>query len=191
MFKCNKRLLIVLLTLYAIWIGTETILVGIVTHRFHSNEALRDIFPGCAPTDIPLWCYWYWVPSLTFESLLLVLASWKTVQEARGIGKSQLMVVLIRDSVLYFGGVTLFTVANFLAWYIAPLPLYGMFVGCHIGFQSIIGCRMLLNIRETAAKSGVQGSSASTISTLVKFNVRPKHAYSSSVSTIDSMATVV
>ncbi|KIJ35523.1 hypothetical protein M422DRAFT_782536 [Sphaerobolus stellatus SS14] len=129
MFKCNKKLLVVLLTLYALWIGSETILIGLVTSRFKSNEALRDIFTGCAPTNIPTWCYIYWLPSLAFESLLLILACWKTIQEASSsFWTSKIMVVLLRDSVLYFGGVTLFTIANFLAWYIAPLPLYGMFI---------------------------------------------------------------
>ncbi|KAF8521107.1 hypothetical protein BU17DRAFT_65066 [Hysterangium stoloniferum] len=146
MFDCNRKLLAVLLVLYVIAFTTETVLIGVITHNFKSNETLRSQFSGCAPLNIPLWCYWYWVPSMTFESILLLLALWKTVLEARKamLKSSKLMVVLIRDSVLYFGGITLFTVANFLAWYIAPLPLYGMFVGCHIGFQSVLACRMLL-----------------------------------------------
>jgi len=192
MFKCNKRLLVVLLTLYALWIGSETILIGLVTSRFKSNEALRDIFTGCAPTNIPTWCYIYWLPSLAFESLLLILACWKTIQEASSsFWTSKIMVVLLRDSVLYFGGVTLFTIANFLAWYIAPLPLYGMFIACHIGFQSIIGCRMLLNIRETAAKGETQASnfssSSTNIRTLLKFRSRSISSLSSlsSISDID------
>ncbi|KAF8583487.1 hypothetical protein K439DRAFT_1661210 [Ramaria rubella] len=164
LFDCNRRLLAVLLVLYTISISCETVLIGVVTHQFHSNEALRSVFTGCAPTNIPTWCWWYWVPSLAFESILLLLALYKTVLEARKkmTRTSSLMGVLLRDSVLYFGGVTLFTITNFAAWYIAPLPLYGMFVGCHIGFQSILGCRMLLNIRESAAAA----TSATTYTTL-------------------------
>ncbi|KAF8503179.1 hypothetical protein JB92DRAFT_812364 [Gautieria morchelliformis] len=61
LFDCNRRLLTVLLTLYAL-----------------SMEALRGIFGGCAPTNIPLWCWWYWIPSMIFESTLLCLALYKT-----------------------------------------------------------------------------------------------------------------
>ncbi|KAF8581819.1 hypothetical protein K439DRAFT_198842 [Ramaria rubella] len=71
-----------------------------------------------------------------------------TVMELGLLGS--LMTVLLGDSVLYFGGAMLWSLANFLAWYIQPLPFYGMFIGCHICFQSILGCRLLLNIRETA-----------------------------------------
>lgn len=51
---------------------------------------------------------------MTFESILLLLALWKTLMEARKsmIRTSSLMAVLLRDSVLYFGGVTLFTVVR-------------------------------------------------------------------------------
>ena len=79
---------------------------------------------------------------MAFESILLCLALYKTLAEARQstVLSSNLMIVLLRDSVLYFGGFTLFTVvrlascytlhmdflivipqANFLAWYIAPV----------------------------------------------------------------------
>jgi hypothetical protein len=109
----------------------ETILIGLITHEFHcklvisrntmasayisqANEALRGIFSGCAPTNIPLWCYWYWVPGVAFESILLFLALYKTIMEAQksSVYTSDLMGVLLRDSVLYFGGVTLFTVVR-------------------------------------------------------------------------------
>jgi len=154
-FDCNKRLLVILLVLYGISMVSETILIGIITHRFRSNETLRSTFTGCAPLDIPLWCWVYWIPSVAFESTLFLLAMYKTVQESRGSESftrpSQLMIVLLTDSLLYFGGVTTVTLLNFAAWYTYPLALYGMFVGWHISIQSILGCRMLLNIRETAA----------------------------------------
>ena len=60
------------------------------------------------------------MPSLVFESTLLLLALWKTVSEARksmtGLVSSSLMVVLLRDSVLYFGGVTFFTVVRYVLY---------------------------------------------------------------------------
>jgi len=164
MFNCNKRLLAILLCLYAILLTTETVLIGVVTHEFRSQEALRAFFPGCAPTNIPLWSWWYWVPSMTFESICLLLALWKTMETHRNEYKSSnILIILLRDSILYFGGVTLITIANFAAWYIAPLPLYGMFIGCHIGIQSILGCRMLLNIRESASTSYWSGSESETL----------------------------
>jgi len=196
-FDCNKRLLAVLLVLYAMAMTTETVLIGLITHQFHSQEALRAFFPGCAPTNIPEWCWAYWIPTVVFESTLFLLALYKTVQEANGsmTRPSRLMVVLLRDSVMYFGGVMIWSLANFVAWYVDPLALYGMFVGCHICFQSILGCRMLLNIRETAAvttafESRLAESRDAVYVETMKF--QSGHAKSrSEVSSISSASTMV
>jgi len=188
-FDCNKKLLVVLLALYGVTITTETVIIGVMTHHFQSQEALRNIFGGCAPLNIPTWCWVYWLPSVIFESILFLLALWKTILEARvkASRASPLMHVLLRDSVIYFGGIVIWSILNLGAWYINPLPLYGLFVGCHIGFQSILGARLLLNIRETAAVTSAYVASEDVPT--IKF--QPGHHKTLSVSTTSTTSTMV
>ncbi|KAF8523662.1 hypothetical protein JB92DRAFT_2883779, partial [Gautieria morchelliformis] len=154
MFNRNKRLLVALLVLYALTMTTEMIIIGVVTHEFHDNYLVAT--RGCVPIDIPARCWAYWVPSVTFDSTLLLLALWRAVStwiiHDPALQPPRLVFVLLKDSFLYFGGVMMMTLANFITWYIRPVPFYGMFIGCFICSQSILGCRLLLNIRNTAAE---------------------------------------
>ena len=55
----------------------------------------------------------YWVPMLVFESISIVLAVNKSVKIVRTSGgPPQVLTVLFRDSVLYFGGILAIVVAN-------------------------------------------------------------------------------
>ena len=70
--------------------------------------------------DIPSAHMWArWVPQLGFESIVFGLAIVKTVQVARnGPHTPKVLVVLLRDSVVYFGGILAILIAN-LAVYAA------------------------------------------------------------------------
>lgn len=79
---------------------------------------------GCVPIDIPRWCWTYWVPALTFDSTLFLLSLLKTIHVSRDpVQQSSLLSVLLRDSFLYYGGVMMVALANFMAWYIKPVRL--------------------------------------------------------------------
>lgn len=54
---------------------------------------------------------------MIWESLLLALSLYKSAQQARAEeGTPHLMVVLLRDSILYFGGALATILANFIIW---------------------------------------------------------------------------
>lgn len=69
----------------------------------------------------------YWLPMLGFESLLFGMAVVKSVKVYKDskqthTGKApNLLVILIRDSVMYFGGVFAVLLTNIIAWAIAPV----------------------------------------------------------------------
>ena len=115
------------------------------------NPLLRE--KGCLPMDIPPWSWTYWIPSVIFDTTLFLLSLWKTVAIVveSTASSPRLLVVLLRDSFLYFGGVMFWSIANLVAWYIQPVsplnyfcrsnpftgvlnsheqfPFYGTFIG--------------------------------------------------------------
>ena len=79
---------------------------------------------GCIPEDIPTWSWVYWLPSVGFDSILLLCALWKTLRGSQDTilrARAPLLVILLRDSFLYFAGIMLVTLSNLLAWYIKPV----------------------------------------------------------------------
>lgn len=93
---------------------------------------------GCIPVNIPRWCWAYWVPPVTFDTILLFLALWKTVRvfiiRDSALQPPLLVTVLLRDSFLYFGGVIISTLANFLTWYFKPVCLLCIYLADHLFF---------------------------------------------------------
>ena len=73
---------------------------------------------GCVSvTGIKPYAWAYWVPTMIWETLLLVLSLYKSVQQTRREeGTPHLMVVILRDSILYFGGALATILANFIIW---------------------------------------------------------------------------
>ncbi|KAF8513730.1 hypothetical protein BU17DRAFT_68674 [Hysterangium stoloniferum] len=114
---------------------TGTIIIGLSTNQFRR----------CAAVNIPSWSWAYWVPSITFDSITLGLAVIKSVTLLKTTPRPpRFILMLLIDSILYFGSVISWTLANILTWSIMPVPLYGTFVG------------MLLRIREAAAAHRLQ-----------------------------------
>ena len=61
----------------------------------------------------------YWLPTLVFESAIFFLACAKVAEVGlwkRTSDTPQVLVVLLRDSVLYFGGILALGIVNFLMW---------------------------------------------------------------------------
>ena len=59
----------------------------------------------------------FWLPMLSFESMLFVAALVKVVQVLRyGSHTPRILAVLLRDSVVYFGGISVIGVTNLIIW---------------------------------------------------------------------------
>ena len=107
----------------------------------------------------------YWVPVLTFETTLVMLAAVKSVQCAlSSYGTCRTLRVLVRDSVLYFGGTAACMLVNFVIWVAARVgcppflrlmprsppswhvqkSLTGIATSPVLVAYSVLGCRLLV-----------------------------------------------
>jgi len=146
MYNRDKRLLIVMCTLFALDLGVGTVIIGLVAHRFQP-VVLPPGFTGCIPTDIASYAWVYWLPMLIMEILLFALSALKSIESMQsGMKLPFLLSVLFRDSVLQFAGVTGSVLVNFAVWIIARQQLFTTFFPIALALHSIIGCRMLMNI---------------------------------------------
>lgn len=139
MYGCDKRLLVALCTFFALVLMTETIVIGTVTAKMISasmlymlltqfTNARRPVVPlppipnftGCLPQETVHYGWAYWLPNLILEFTLFSLALFKSVQVYRNRryrGETpNILLVLIRDSVFYFGGVMTVIITNLVTW---------------------------------------------------------------------------
>lgn len=73
--------------------------------------------PGCLPDHVSATQWRYWVPGATFELTLVSLAVAKLFQVARAKNSPpRLLQVLLRDSVLYFGGFFATLLCSLVIW---------------------------------------------------------------------------
>ncbi|KAH9923853.1 uncharacterized protein B0H18DRAFT_955698 [Fomitopsis serialis] len=124
MYRCNRTLLITLCAMLIVELAIETTLIAEVIYglkgRFNATDIILpadSLISTCVADGIKKWAWAYWVPVMVWESLLLALSLYRSAQQAREeAGTPRLMVVLLRDSVLYFGGALASILANFIVW---------------------------------------------------------------------------
>lgn len=74
-------------------------------------------YTGCAPTNIQSWAWTFWLPLLSFEVPVFILAIIKTVQVARDEYNSpHMMFILLRDSIMFFVIVLAVILVNCVIW---------------------------------------------------------------------------
>ncbi|EED82563.1 predicted protein [Postia placenta Mad-698-R] len=98
------------------------------------------------------------VAELSVECVILAkifynLQAYKFLQYAREDTKSPyLMRVLLRDSIMYFGGALSAILINFVVWVLQIETLFVAFIPIVIVANSILGCHMLLHIQKAARR---------------------------------------
>lgn len=87
---------------------------------YSSGAAARvaEFTIGCIPYNTIAAPWAYYIPEATFDSMLFALIVWKVlrvyVRERRQT--PHLMVVLLRDSLISFGGVLVWVLINLFVW---------------------------------------------------------------------------
>ena len=133
MYGCNKALLLVLSSLLATQVALEiAVLSPMVTHDTVGMCSSRScmcalltiylpaiVLPlpfqvkSCGTSHVSSHMWMYWLPMLAFESTLFMLAIVKAARVARGVASTpNVLVVLLRDSIAYFGGIIAIIIAN-------------------------------------------------------------------------------
>ena len=84
---------------------------------------------GCAAADTAKFkTRAYWVPVVVFESTVFVLAFAKAVaavlQRRTSGDPPRLLIILLRDSIVYFGGLLAVVLANLLVWSFGGVRLF-------------------------------------------------------------------
>ncbi|KAJ3518841.1 hypothetical protein NM688_g9384 [Phlebia brevispora] len=148
MYDRNKRILWVLLTCLIGELIAELIMVGFIAVRLQTAH-LPAPFTGCIPTHIAPWVWIYWLPMSIFESCLFLLAVAKAAQLTyTGEGRApSLLVVLLRDSIIFYGGVLSVILTNFIVWKVGRPSLFATFLSTVFAAHCMLGCRILLNIQ--------------------------------------------
>lgn len=136
MYNRNKYLLWGLITLLTLELIAETAIIGPITFHMKSERHyycpillgfyLIPFFPviqpplglqGCILNNDVSYTYAYWIPMIGFETVVFTLAVIKCVQVARAeTDTPRVLMVLLRDSVGYFGGVLAVIVSNCVTW---------------------------------------------------------------------------
>ena len=135
MYSRNRTLLVVLLVMFLAQLALEMwILVpnalrssGLLLSLFEGPIrrsryeslvfTLPAIFTGCIPHNPAAYLWAYWIPMAVLEITLCILAVGKTIVMCRNSPRRPpILSVLLRDSVLYFGGVLTIIIANLVIW---------------------------------------------------------------------------
>lgn len=141
-------------TLFAI-LGLEIVvaivMVGLTTVRLRPTRDSVAVLV-CMPGDWPQYAWACWVPATAMESLLFLLALGKSVEVllSRDAYKPELLVLLLRDSMLCYGAVLAALVPNLVLWICARPTIRDILTGSVPVLQTVIGTRVLLNIYEAA-----------------------------------------
>ncbi|KZT64147.1 hypothetical protein DAEQUDRAFT_732999 [Daedalea quercina L-15889] len=154
MYCCNRTFLITLCVLFVIELVIESTIIGEVIYALQDWALPMDITtPGCAATGIKPWAWVYWIPIMIWEALLLALSLYRSAQQAREeAGTPRLMIILLRDSILYFGGALASILANFIVWKVQVIALFFALIPVNIALNSVLGCRMMLHIARAGRK---------------------------------------
>ncbi|KAF8902261.1 hypothetical protein CPB84DRAFT_876277 [Gymnopilus junonius] len=111
----------------------------------------------------------YWIPLLSFDSLLCILAlihgyrdyknSSRDIEPLKYFDQQRLSKILIRDSIIYFLAIGAVYLASLVVWILDHNPLIEAPIGFSIAISSAFGSRLILNLREADEKHASQYSS--------------------------------
>jgi len=167
----SRKLLIFLASIWIAELINMTVLDVLVLHlaaKLQSslklpNEALPISglsLKGCFVVTFPAY-FFMWIPPLAFETILYLLMAYKVWRIYRVDRSNPLLMLLIRDSFLYFLSNFAILLINCLLWVQAgnqPTDLIGVAVGWSVAIPCAMGSRLLLNIRERYFKEQTSSS---------------------------------
>ncbi|KAK7678130.1 hypothetical protein QCA50_018923 [Cerrena zonata] len=149
LYSCRKWILIVLLSFFASCMTVQMTLFSLIGTRIQYVNVGQCFFD-----DIPSFAYLSLLPTLLCETVLFFLCVLKTVHVGRQAGTG-LMYVLLRDSFVYYGGVACLGLINILMWALGRTSLFSTVPPLTLAIQSILCCRLVLNLRKAANSSNV------------------------------------
>ncbi|TFK29103.1 hypothetical protein FA15DRAFT_664415 [Coprinopsis marcescibilis] len=139
------------------------------------NQTLQSL-PGCYATSVPSIIAGFWIAPLIVESVLFIIVVSRAVSWwRRGTTVPKIMVILAKDSTLYFAVIFAFLLASFLMFQFGPPFLSSLLVTPTTTAGCILGSHMLLNLRSMADPTFEDVSVHQTIPLSVVRNQRASH----------------
>jgi len=153
LYSLDKKILALMLTSFVLCSASSAYVMGTV---LSSITASAFPVPGgkfCVPQGVPTHFYAFWIPMLSFETLLCILAVVRAVQmyqPSRSLFHSgrQLVAVLVRDSLMYFLVIFATYLTCLLVWTLARVSLLGVPIGFSVAMSCVLANRVVLNVRE-------------------------------------------
>ncbi|KIM61538.1 hypothetical protein SCLCIDRAFT_121892, partial [Scleroderma citrinum Foug A] len=173
LYHSSKKLLVFMVSFFAAEVG---IMVALLTTALWNwaIDCTSSPVPGdelCVAYAISAYRY-IWVPCLTFDVILAVLAVWAGVKHSKQqshsrsarLNKPRLVDVLIQGNVVYF----LSPLVTFIVLLNQDVSLEIQWLGNVLLFSAPVtiaaGCRLILSLREGTSHHLVSGSNPVTIS---------------------------
>lgn len=167
MYRHERKILICLLAAFALEFTACVIMGSFSITRSNFPVIYNQTLRTCIPS-IPAWFPALWYMMMVFDLAIFILAVWEGMRfarESRARARSpetseifhgtrwmkerSLLRVLLRDSIVFpFIGL-LMCVFNSLAWYKLPLGALQYTMNIQAAGYPILGCRLILNLRES------------------------------------------
>lgn len=140
MYEGSRNILLLMIFFEATLVLAQTILSVLISSATHCkylissiSAADSDVCPvspasgttGCVPGHWVLRPWVYWIPATVLENILFLLVAVKSVRCAVGMEQynPDLLMVLLRDSVVYFGGLCTILTANIIIWTVGRVSI--------------------------------------------------------------------
>ncbi|KAL4246558.1 hypothetical protein ABKN59_008752 [Abortiporus biennis] len=153
LYKRSRKVLIFLMTIFAFEISTMVVLIGI-TMKHLENIPLISTSTGCYYKGLLQLSAVFWAPGLVYEPILFGMIAYKAWgRKILNEPRIPLVTKMARDSLLYFIIIFVELLISTVIW--AHEPTYINLVNpWSAALPSILGSRLLLNMREMVARSG-------------------------------------
>jgi len=180
-FAMYKRSRSISIFVAVCFIGEVIAMSSILAYSYKHIDAVSEPLSQvhiCTPINVPSYFYAFWLPIISFECILLLLALWIGGQHIfelwtlRQWDSERVISILLRDSIFYFLATLAAYTTNAVLWLTYPAIWIEIPTGFSISTTCIMGCRMLLNLRgacyssETFYDDGVALDSTSRLRAL-------------------------
>ncbi|ESK86085.1 hypothetical protein Moror_9342 [Moniliophthora roreri MCA 2997] len=153
LYFLNRRVLAIMVTTFILTSASAAAIMGVVLSGVEAKSKIPFIpTTFCFPSNVPHYFYAFWIPILTFETVLCSLALFRGYQTFRTSGSpfqsgQRLIGVLIRDSVVYFLVMFATYLTNLLVW-VWDINYLEVTVGFSVAMSCVLGNRVIINVRQ-------------------------------------------
>ncbi|THU86307.1 hypothetical protein K435DRAFT_368979 [Dendrothele bispora CBS 962.96] len=153
LYFLDKKVLRMMVAAFIATSATSAAIMGVVLSKITvAVVPLPVIGPFCAPVKVPDYFYTFWIPILSFETLLCFMAITKGIQTFRTSGPlfrqgRQLVGILIRDSIVYFFVMFATYLTCLLVWVLGTRDMLEIPIGFSVAMSCVLGNRVILNVR--------------------------------------------